>query len=146
MRKRIQLGVLLLAQLSPAQTAQPQLPCAYSGAILRDENRKIVSFTSPEMKSRATRKVDVSVLLMGKVDFKATFIFEVLVGPTGNVICLKRTSGFPPADAEVEKSLRQWKFKPADMNGKPVASLGTIQFYLCNIDCGQAGRSITLLN
>lgn len=146
MKKRVQLGVLLLAQLSLGQTAQPKLPCAYSGAILRDDNGKIITFTSPEMKSRATRKVDVSVTLMGKVDFKATFLFEILVGPTGNIICLKRVSGLPVADAEVEKSLRQWKFKPAEMNGRPVASMGTMQFYLCNIDCGQGGRSITLLN
>jgi len=146
MKKRVQLGVLLLAQLSLGQTAQPKLPCAYSGAILRADNGKIITFTSPEMKSRATRKVDVSVTLMGKVDFKATFVFEVLVGATGNIICLKRVSGFPAADAEVEKSLRQWKFKPAEMNGRPVASTGTMQFYLCNIECGQGGRSITLLN
>lgn len=146
MKKRVQLGVLLLAQLSLGQSAQPKLPCAYPGAILRDDNGKIIFFTSPEMKSRATRKVDVSVTLMGTVDFKATFLFEILVGPTGNVICLKRVTGFPAADVEVEKSLRQWKFKPAEMNGKPVASIGTMQFYLCNIDCGQGGRSITLLN
>lgn len=144
--RAIQIGVLLLAQLLPAQSGQPKPPCAYSGAMLRDANGKIVSFTSAELKSRATRKVDVSVAFMGNLDFKATFTYEVLVGPAGNVICIKRAHGFPKADAEVEKSVRQWKFKPADKDGKAVASMGVMDFYLCNIDCGKEGRSISLLD
>jgi len=146
MKKGIQLGILLLAQLSLGQTAQPKLPCAYSGAILRDDNGQIVSFTSPQMKSRATRKVDVGVAFMGSLDFKATFMYQVLVGPTGNVTCIKRITGLPVADAEVEKAVRQWKFKPVDKNGKPVASMGVMEFYLCNISCGKEGTRYSIVD
>jgi hypothetical protein len=146
MKKRVQLGVLLLTQLSLGQTAQPKLPCAYSGAILRDDNGKIITFTSPEMKSHATRKVDVSVTFMGHLDFKATFMYQVLVGPTGNVICIKRITGLPVADAEVEKAVRQWKFKSVDKNGKPVASMGVMEFYLCNISCGKEGTRYSIVD
>lgn len=148
MRRRL-FGVFLLTQLALAQTAtstQIKLPCAYSGAVLRDDSGRIVAATSAQLKTRATRKEDVSVSLLGRVDFKATFAYDVLIGPAGNIICLKRTKGFPAADAEVEKAVRQWKFTPAEKNGKSIASVGTLEFYLCNMNCGAEGRSSSLLN
>jgi hypothetical protein len=139
-------GLVLLTQVAFAQTAQTNLPCDYSGDILPDKTGKPVRFTSNEMKARATRKVDIGSGFMGHRDFSTTFLLEVLVGPTGKVVCTRRFLDFPLADAEVEKAVRQWEFRPAKHNGKAFASLGLLQFRLCNTSCGKQGMSMSLLH
>lgn len=140
------LGTVLLSQLGLAQISSSELPCSYSGELLRDKAGKTVRFTSDEMNARATRKIDINSGFMGYLDFRAIFLLEVLVGPTGKVVCTKSLHGFPPADAKVGKALQQWEFKPANQGGKPVASLGLLEFYLCNINCGEQGMSMSLLH
>lgn len=96
------------------------------------------------MKQRATRKADVGKILK-QTDIKGTVIIDVLVGPSGKVFCVKTLYGHPIIRADVEKALHAWTFKPAKMNGEPVAYLGRLEFLLCNISCGDQGTSMTLL-
>jgi Gram-negative bacterial TonB protein C-terminal len=137
----LQFGVVLLAQFSLAQATPP---CAHPGEMLRDESGKTVRFTSAQMKTRATRKVDADGL-MRSLDFRGTVLIETLISPTGDVACAKNVYGHPVVAAEVEKAVRKWKFKPVKKDGKPVASLGLLEFYLCNIGCGKEGMSMSLL-
>lgn len=146
MKKAILLfSLVVMPQVAPAQTASGELPCSYYGELLRDDAGNLLRFTFQQMKARATHKVDISPGFMGYRDFRATIILKVLVGANGKVLCTKSVLEFPVADAEVEKAVRQWKFKPARKNGKPVASLGLLRFYLCNISCGKEGMSMSLL-
>jgi hypothetical protein len=96
------------------------------------------------MKESALRKVDLSGFIR-QLDIKGTAIVEVLIGTSGEVVCLKSLAGHPLIRAEVEKSLRSWTFRRAEVNGKPVAYLGRLEFTLCNILCGDQGPSMTLL-
>lgn len=120
------------------------LPCEYHGALLRAQDGKIVRFTSADMKRRATRKVELGGILR-QADIKGTAVVDVLVGTSGEVLCLKSAPAHPFIRVEVEKALRAWTFKPAKVDGKPVAYLGRLQFNLCNILCGEEGPSMTLL-
>jgi hypothetical protein len=122
----------------------PQLPCDFSGELLRTTHGKVVQYTSAEMKTRATRKVDVGGF-MKQLDIKGTVILDILVGVSGEVVCLKSLIGHPLIRAQVEKALRSWRFKQAEMSGKRVAYLGRLEFTLCNINCGTQGTSMTLL-
>jgi hypothetical protein len=50
---------LSLISVALGQTHSPQLPCPYSGDLLRSANGKILYYTPREMKARATHKVDM---------------------------------------------------------------------------------------
>jgi hypothetical protein len=96
------------------------------------------------MKERATHKVDLNSPLK-KLDFRSVMVVEVLVGKSGEVVCLKTISGSSLARKPVEAALQEWKFKPEKLNGKPVAYLGQLNFLLCNLDCGKEAFGVTLL-
>jgi GH25 family lysozyme M1 (1,4-beta-N-acetylmuramidase) len=137
------LGLLLITHVAMAQTVN-NLPCAYSGDVMQDEAGKPFHFTSKQMKKRATHRVDVSGF-MRNADFHGTVLVEVLVAPTGEVACATSVYGHPIVAAEVEKAVRQWTFKPVEKDGKRLASVGLLEFYLCNISCGKKGISMSLL-
>jgi hypothetical protein len=147
MKNRFSLNSLLLLALGTfavGQTSSVQPPCDYSGKLLRSGKGEIVPFTSDEMKERATHKADVGGL-MKRTDIRGTVIVDILVDPAGKVFCEKTLDGHPIIRDEVEKAWRAWTFKPSKMNEEPVAYLGRLEFFLCNIGCGEQGVSMTLL-
>jgi hypothetical protein len=97
-----------------------------------------------DMKSKAIHKQDISGPIK-QWDIKGTAIVDVLVAPDGHVVCTKSVIGHPMIRKSVEDALRQWKFAPADLDGKKVAYLGRMEFALCNISCGESGPSMTIL-
>jgi hypothetical protein len=96
------------------------------------------------MKQRATREVDMNGFIK-QADIKGAAIVDILVGTSGEVVCVKTLIGHPIIRGSVERALRSWQFKPAELEGKPVAYLGRLEFTLCNIGCGKEGPSMTLL-
>jgi hypothetical protein len=134
----------VLASVSFGQAVAPKPPCDFSGELLRDAKGKVVLFASDEMKRRVIQKVDVSDF-MKRVDINGTAVVDILVGPSGEVVCVKSLTGHPILRVEVEKALRQWTFKPAEVAGKGTAYLGRLEFMLCNISCGKEGPSMTIL-
>ncbi|MFN7995457.1 MAG: energy transducer TonB [Bryobacteraceae bacterium] len=70
---------------------------------------------------------------------------ELLIGTSGKVVCLKVADIHPLIKASVERALTSWQFKPAIENGKLVAYLGRLEFFLCNILCGGNTTGMTLL-
>jgi len=97
------------------------------------------------MKQRATEKVDVGGILRN-ADVTATVIATVIVGTDGRVECLKIINPeIPFVVSEVDKALRQWKFKLMEQNGKPVSYVGWLQFQFCRTGCPEGKSSVTLL-
>ncbi len=83
--------------------------------------------------------------VLKQADIRDTEIIELIVGPSGAVVCVKSVLGLPMVRPEIEKALKNWTFTPANMDGKPVAYLGEMEFSLCNTRCGEDGPSMTLL-
>ena len=127
-----------------AEDALARLSCGYTGELLRTDAGGLVEFSSNEMKSRAIRKVDLTGPVTN-LDVRDTAIAEMVVGPSGVVACMRVVSMHPMLQAEVEKALKSWTFKRAEVKGRPVAYLGHLEFRLCNILCGKEGMSMTLL-
>jgi hypothetical protein len=141
-------AIVLFPCLSITQTSlksvEPQLPCSFKGDLFRVKN-KAKWFNAAEMKDRAVEKVDVGRVLKN-MDVNATVIASVLVASDGRVECLKIISpDFAPVVAEVDKALRQWKFKPMVQDGKRVLYVGWLEFQFCRIGCGEGKSSVTLL-
>ena len=143
------LAVILLSPcLSIAQTppksVEPQLPCRVKGELFK-ERHKAKWFNAAEMKERATEKVDVGGVLKN-MDVNATVIASVIVGTDGGVECLKIIlPEFPVVVSEVNKALRQWKFKPIEQDGKRARYVGWLEFQFCRIGCPEGKSSLTLL-
>jgi hypothetical protein len=97
------------------------------------------------MKKRAIHKVDIDPAIMGRLDFSSIIVLEIGAAPDGSVVCTRTLAGFAPASAEVDKAVRQWRFKPVKVDGKWSAMTGVLQFRLCNINCGK-DMSMSVLN
>jgi hypothetical protein len=126
------------------QSKPHPLPRDFSEKLLRTRDGESVWFTSNQMKKRATRRVDISPLLR-QADIKGTAIVDIVVNPSGAAVCVKSLVGHPMIRLEVEKAVKNWTFTPANMEGKPIAYAGEMEFSLCNSSCGDEGPSMTLL-
>ena len=148
MSARLSIVSLLLLSLNlvaHGQTSSPRLPCKFSGELQRTPRGKIVEYSSQEMKDRATHKVDLSGF-MRQLDINAgTVVVDVLVGTSGEVVCLKTRTKAPVIRVAVEIALRSWTFKRAEVGSRPVAYIGRLEFTLCNINCGEREASMSLL-
>ena len=123
---------------------EAQLPCAYSGVLLRNTSGHISRYSSNEMKAKALVKRDIDDRLK-QMDFRETTMVDLLIGSDGSVICAKTLTGLPGFSSRIEQALKGWKFRPVTSDGTPVSYLGRVQFWLCNEGCGAAGSSMTLL-
>jgi len=137
-------ALLLAVAASAVGQSSVKLPCDYSGRLLRKDNGEIVRFESEDMKGRATRKAEIGGFAK-QADIKGTVIIDLLVGPSGEVVCEKTSLGHPIIGTEVEKAVRAWTFKPEKVNGDAVAYLGRMEFHLCNISCGEQGISMSIV-
>lgn len=121
------------------------LPCEYSGPLMRDFSGALIQYKSDEMKSRATHKQDIDAASK-QIDAKGFVFVDVLIDDHGRVSCTKVLSGPPVLSTPIEQALRKWSFAPAEMNGQNVGYTGLLVFALCNVSCGDAGRSMTIVN
>lgn len=137
-------GGVSLCLVVHGQAAQPKMPCAFNGKLLRDPDGRIVRYESDEMKKRATAKVDLKGFVK-KLDIRTAVLVDVLVAGSGEVVCTKSLAGLQIARKPTEDAIQSWRFKTATADGEPVAYLGWLEFTLCNISCGDDGPSMTLL-
>jgi len=133
---------LIAASVASCQTVP--LPCEYSGPLLKTRAGTVATYNAKEMKGRAVRKVDLSGLIRN-ADIKGTAKADLLIGTSGEVVCLKVAATHPLLKESVERALSSWQFKPAAEKRQPVAYLGRLEFLLCNINCGGNSTGMTLL-
>jgi hypothetical protein len=126
------------------QTRKTALPCEYTGPLLRDSAGAIIQKKSDEMKARATHKQDVDATTK-QIDARSTVLVDVIVDTEGHAFCTKALYGLPILAKAVQEALRQWTFAPAEVNGKRIGYTGLLKFTFCNISCGDAGYSMSIL-
>lgn len=81
--------------------------------------------TRPELIHKVP--LDFGALNSAKVRMAGVFIAEAVIDAKGNVSRVRILKGFGPKfDPAALASLRQWKFKPATLDGKPVAVYYTL--------------------
>ncbi len=122
---------LCSAQPSPEVPGLKATKCVGSAPFLRDPKGNPVRFRSDEMMKRATKKVDWEIPpLTRQARIQGTVVVEVSVTSTGDVDCAVAATGHPMLITGVLKAVRQWKFKPAVQDGKPVSYSGDLVFNL----------------
>jgi TonB family protein len=64
--------------------------------------------------------------LARKMNVTGTVHVAIVVDTTGKVISAKAIDGSPVLQGSAERAVKQWRFKPSTMNGKPVTGSGTV--------------------
>jgi TonB family protein len=57
-----------------------------------------------------------------------TVVLEAALDDQGTITNVRVVRGIPSLTESAERSIRQWKFRPAYLNGKPVASKMAVAF------------------
>jgi len=99
--------VQVLFQPPPSQPAESVLPRT-GEYVHTEEFPKVITKVKPEYPT------DLK-------DYDATVVVEALVSVDGRVVETRVVQSKPPFDEAAVAAVRQWKFRPAMSNGKPVA-------------------------
>ena len=135
---------IFLTAAAWGQTRNAALPCEYSGSLLRDSGGAVVQYKSDDMKARATQRQDVDAATK-QIEAKGNVLIDVVIDSNGHVFCTKALLGHPILTKPIQDALRHWTFAPAEVNGTRVGNTGQLLFTLCNLSCGDAGPSMTIL-
>jgi TonB family protein len=60
-------------------------------------------------------------------DTHGTILLDVWIDEKGNVSCVKITRSIPINDQAAVNAVRQWKFVPATLRGRPIAVVQEVQ-------------------
>jgi hypothetical protein len=117
--------LLLCNGISIAQ--EKKLACGDHPDLLRNEQGKIVWIRFKELNERATyRDLTPDQALHGQ----GTVNVIVLVNPKGEVECAKALGGSELFTKPAEQRARNWKFKPIEKDGNPVAVYGLLSLHI----------------
>ena len=60
-------------------------------------------------------------------DTRGTLILDVWIDESGDVACVKIVRSIPLDDQAAVDAVRQWKFAPATMGGRPIAVIQEVR-------------------
>ncbi len=72
-------------------------------------------------------RVEPSWPLPGHNDTQGVIVLDVWIDEKGTVSCVKVTRSIPLNDRAAIEAVRQWKFAPATLAGRPVAVVQEVQ-------------------
>lgn len=101
-----------LAAAPPPAAAQQKKPLRISGIVMQTKLIK----TAPLQYPKQARKKNI----------EGTVVLDVLINPNGSVKSVKVTDGPKELTKAAVKSVKQWRYQPVMLNGKPVAVETTV--------------------
>jgi|GEM_PF-6954865 len=107
------------------QSQKKEQPCDSCVEQLGNKKDEMVWFVSNELEKYAVHCEQPDIPKRGAPDGK--IIVDVLTDSDGNVICVSSKNGNPVMRVLAEKALRKWKFKPIEINDKPVSLWGNVE-------------------
>jgi TonB family protein len=107
------LVILLLAAQSPA-TPVTQHECSSE----QTQPARVWTKTTPAV---VKTRVEPSWPIPALNDTHGTILLDVWIDENGDVSCVKITRSMPLNDQAAINAVRQWKFVPATLGGRPVA-------------------------
>ena len=118
--------VQLLGQTSSAKTAG-NWSCLRRRDLWRDQKGRPRWLNSDELKDRteASQPIERPGGL-GRNSMKGSVTIELVIDGHGKVVCARGVKGHPMAIGPALKSLRNWSFKPAVVDGKSKAMAGSL--------------------
>jgi TonB family protein len=78
---------------------------------------------SPIVPASATTRVEPT---WPNVDAQGIAVLDVWIDERGDVACVKAVRAMPVLDRAAIEAVRQWKFTPASLRGRPIAVVQTV--------------------
>jgi TonB family protein len=127
-RSSLTLGTIQdLPFLHPAEIAAPlPPPPAPPANTVKNVVPHSTQFTTATPAVPLTKVRPVYPELARRMNLAGTVHVALVVDTTGKVISAKAVDGSPVLRGSAELAVKQWRFKPATMNGKPVTGSGTV--------------------
>jgi protein TonB len=127
-RSSLTLGTIQnLPLLHPAEMAAPlPLPPAPTASTVKSVVPDSTQFTTATPAVPLTKVQPVYPDLARRMNLAGTVHVAIVVDTAGKVISAKAVDGSPVLRGSAELAVKQWRFKPATMNGKPVTGSGTV--------------------
>jgi hypothetical protein len=101
--------------------------CGAHPSLLRDESGSPVWFSSTQLYSLAVKPVMAEPVHIKGLTFNGSVSVKIMVGTSGDVVCIWDAKGHPLMLANAVKAAHDWKFKPKIENGKPSEFVGTLE-------------------
>jgi len=127
-RSSLTLGTIQnLPFLHPAEMAAPlPLPPAPTASTVKSVVPDSSQFTTATPAVPLTKVQPFYPDLARRMNLAGTVHVAIVVDTAGKVISAKAVDGSPVLRGSAELAVKQWRFKPATMNGKPVTGSGTV--------------------
>lgn len=115
-----------LPSLQPAEMAAPlPLPPAPASTV-KNVVPDVTRMTTATPAVPLTKVQPIYPELARKMNVTGTVHVAIVVDTTGKVISARAVDGSPVLRGSAELAVKQWRFKPATMNGMPVTGSGTV--------------------
>jgi len=127
-RSNLTLGTIQdLRSLQPAEMAAPlPLPPAPTASTVKNVVPDVTRATTATPAVPITKVQPLYPELARRMNVTGTVHVAIVVDTTGKVISAKAVDGSPVLRGAAELAVKQWRFKPSTMNGKPVTGSGTV--------------------
>jgi len=127
-RSTLTLGTIPdLPSLQPAQISTPlPLPPVSPAITVKNVVPDVARTTTAIPAVPITKVQPIYPELARRMNVTGTVHVEIVVDTAGKVISAKAIDGSPVLRGSAELAVKQWRFKPSTMNGKPVTGSGTV--------------------
>ena len=127
-RSNLTLGTIQdLPSLQLAQIAAPlPLPPAPTASTMKNVAPDVALTTTATPAVPIAKVQPIYPELARRMKVTGTVHVAIVVDTTGKVISAKAVDGSPVLRGSAELAVKQWRFKPSTMNGKPVNGSGTV--------------------
>ena len=116
-----------LPSLQPAEMVVPlPLPPAPTTSTVKSAVPDVARFMTATPAVPLTKVQPIYPELARRMNVTGTVRVAIVVDTTGKVISVKAIDGSPVLRGSAELAVKEWRFKPATMNGKPVTGSGTV--------------------
>lgn len=118
-------SLLLLSTFSFADEVTDK--CGTHPDLYRDTAGSPVWFTADQMQQRASDKSMPEPVSMPQLSFTGVVSMKVMIGKSGNLLCMWDVAGHPIMIPNAVRAAHQWKFKPLQKDGHAVEYVGVLK-------------------
>jgi TonB family protein len=114
------------AALAPAKASSSLSSCFEQVDAARDSSGVLIWLDFHEVRDLAQKVVPVQIPGLMDGHMKGSVSLLLAVGASGDVRCVRILKGHPLAFASAIEAIRQWRFRPYMVSGKPRPVVGEI--------------------
>jgi Gram-negative bacterial TonB protein C-terminal len=131
-------SALVAAAQTPIPKASAEVPCFKAFHVARGADGKSIVLSTRELDEMATHRVMPAPprLALMAARIEGSVCMKILIGESGEVKCIAVVHGHPLLITHLPEAVKQWRFRPYRISGRPIAVLGFLDFRFSTSDPG----------